>query len=85
VRGGTRIAELRAAAVAETGAVEALLDAGPATTWEVVDRRYLGREMGAGTRTLALRETLAHLQRLVRAGRARGDEGQDGAEAFRRS
>lgn len=85
VRGGARIAELRAAAVAETGAVEALLGAGPATTWEVVDRRYPGREMGAGTRMLALRETLAHLQRLVRAGRARGDEGRDGAEAFRRS
>ena len=85
LEGGARIAELRAAAVAETGAVEALLDARPATAWEVVDRRYPGRELGAGTRMLALRETLAHLQRLVRAGRARPGEGGDGAEAFRRS
>ena len=85
VRGTARIAELRAAAVAETGAVAALLDGGPATAWEAVDRRYPGREMGTGTRMLALRETLAHLRRLVVAGRAGVDEGRDGAETFRRA
>jgi len=84
VEGVARIGELREAAEAETGAVEALLDAEPATTWEVVERRYPGRELGGGTRMLALRETLAHLQRLVAAGRARRDEGRDGAETFRR-
>lgn len=85
LHGPARIAELREAAEGETGAVRALLDGRPATTWEVVDRRYPGREMGAGTRMLALRETLAHLRRLVRAGTARVDEGRDGAETFRAS
>lgn len=85
VEGVARIGELRLAAQAETGAVEALLDAAPAATWEVVDRRYPGREMGGGTRMLALRETLAHLERLVAAGRARREEGRSGAETFRRA
>jgi glyoxylase-like metal-dependent hydrolase (beta-lactamase superfamily II) len=85
VEGVARIGELRAAAGAETEAVQALLDAAPAAAWEVVGRRYPGREMGAGTRMLALRETLAHLQRLTAAGRAGRDEGRDGAETFRRA
>lgn len=84
VHGTERIAQLRAAAIAETETVEALLGAGPATTWEAVDRRYPGREMGAGTRMLALRETLAHLRRLVEAGRAASETTNDGAESFRR-
>jgi glyoxylase-like metal-dependent hydrolase (beta-lactamase superfamily II) len=83
VEGTGRVAELRAAAGAETEAVAELLRAGPATTWQVVERRYPGREMGAGTRMLALRETLAHLKRLVRAGRAAGEHEGDGAETFR--
>ncbi|HEU4556549.1 MAG TPA: MBL fold metallo-hydrolase [Longimicrobium sp.] len=83
--GTARIAELKEAAEGETGAVRALLVGRPATTWEVVDRRYPGRELGAGTRMLALRETLAHLRRLVRAGAARVDQGRDGAETFRGS
>jgi len=85
VPGTARIAELREAASGETEAVAALLGAEPAATWEVVDRRYPGREMGGGMRMLALRETLAHLQRLVAAGRARREEGRDGAETFRRA
>jgi glyoxylase-like metal-dependent hydrolase (beta-lactamase superfamily II) len=85
LHGTARIAELREAAEGETEAIGALLDGRPATTWEVVDRRYPGRQMGAGTRMLALRETLAHLRRLVRAGTARVDEGRDGAETFRAS
>jgi len=83
VEGTARIAELRAAAEGETEAVAALLAAGPATTWAAVDRRYPGREMGAGTRMLALRETLAHLRRLARAGRAASEQEADGAETFR--
>ncbi len=85
VHGTSRLAELRDAAEGETAAVRALLDDRPATTWEVVDRRYPEREMGAGTRMLALRETLAHLRRLVRAGTARVNQGLDGAETFRGS
>jgi len=82
LHGGGRMTELRAAAEGETEAVAALLTGEPATTWTVVDRRYPGREMPPSTRMLALRETLAHLERLAREGRAaRGEHG--GAERFR--
>jgi glyoxylase-like metal-dependent hydrolase (beta-lactamase superfamily II) len=79
-----RIRELRAAAEGETAAIAALVDAGPATTWEVVERRYPGREMPVATRMLALRETLAHLERLAAAGRL-VREAAGGAERFRRA
>lgn len=68
--GMARIRELRAAADGETEAIAALLGADGRTCWEVVDARYPGREMPAATRMLALRETLAHLDRLAAAGRA---------------
>lgn len=68
--GVARIRELRAAADAETETVRALLDAAGRTCWEVVDARYPEREMPPSTRMLALRETLAHLDRLAAAGRA---------------
>jgi glyoxylase-like metal-dependent hydrolase (beta-lactamase superfamily II) len=83
--GPERIAELRAAAEAETEAVAALLDDGPATTWEVVDRRYPGRELAAATRMLALRETRAHLDRLAAAGRAHPRPTDGGADQFHRA
>jgi glyoxylase-like metal-dependent hydrolase (beta-lactamase superfamily II) len=79
--GVDRIRELRAAADAETETVRALLDAEPRSCWQVVDARYPGREMPPATRMLALRETLAHLDRLAAAGRARVHEG-DGAARF---
>ncbi|HSU15709.1 MBL fold metallo-hydrolase [Longimicrobium sp.] len=82
--GGARIGELRAAAGGETETVAALVDESPATPWELVERRYPGREMGAATRMLALRETLAHLDRLAGAGRVARERGGDGAERFRR-
>jgi glyoxylase-like metal-dependent hydrolase (beta-lactamase superfamily II) len=81
-RGVARIRELRAAAEEETAAVRALLGGAPATVWEVVGRRYPGREMHPATRMLALRETRAHLDRLAAAGRARAEAGPDGAERF---
>jgi hypothetical protein len=61
-----------------------VLDGEPATCWEVVDRRYpdSDREVSASTRMLALRETLAHLDRLARAGRAAREAGEDGADRF---
>jgi hypothetical protein len=74
--------ELRDAAEGETEAVAALLGAEPAATWELVSRRYPGREMPPSTRMLALRETLAHLERLAGAGRAERTT-LDGAERFR--
>lgn len=78
-----RIRELRRAAEGETEAVAALLEADlPATVWETVERRYPGRDLPPGNRMLALRETLAHLDRLVRAGRARETALPGGAAAF---
>ncbi|HEX8360201.1 MAG TPA: MBL fold metallo-hydrolase [Longimicrobium sp.] len=80
--GPERIGELRAAAEAETAAVAACLRAGPATTWEVVDRRYPGRELATSTRMLALRETRAHLDRLAASGRLEHHPLPDGADLF---
>ncbi len=82
--GAGRIRELRAAADGETDTVAALLDTAGRTCWEVVDARYPGREMGAATRMLALRETLAHLDRLAAAGRATERE-EGGAARFARA
>ena len=83
--GVERIGELREAAEGETAAVEALLDSAPATVWEVVERRYAGRRLQDAQRMLALRETLAHLDRLAAGGRARREDGAEGAERFRRA
>lgn len=83
--GPERIRELRAAAEAETEAVAACVEAGPATTWEVVGRRYPGRELATSTRMLALRETRAHLDRLAASGRLELVPGPDGADHFVRS
>lgn len=77
-----RIGELRRAAEEETAVVEALLDGAPRTTWDVVDRRYPGRDLPVGARMLALRETLAHLDRLVAAGRARETPLAEGVAGF---
>ncbi|HYR08523.1 MAG TPA: MBL fold metallo-hydrolase [Longimicrobium sp.] len=77
-----RIRELRAAADGETETVRALLDAEPRSCWQVVDARYPGREMPPATRMLALRETLAHLDRLASAGRASVRQEPDGAARF---
>lgn len=82
--GAGRIRELRAAADAETRAVEALLDGDGRTCWQVVDARYPGREMPVSTRMLALRETLAHLDRLAAAGRAEVRVDAGGAARFLR-
>jgi glyoxylase-like metal-dependent hydrolase (beta-lactamase superfamily II) len=77
-----RIRELRAAADAETETVRALLGGEPRSCWEVVDARYPDREMPPSTRMLALRETLAHLDRLAAAGRAVVREDAGGTARF---
>lgn len=77
-----RIRELRAAADAETETVRALLGAEPRSCWQVVEARYPGREMPPATRMLALRETLAHLDRLAAAGRAGVRRETGGAARF---
>ncbi|MBB4634304.1 MBL fold metallo-hydrolase [Longimicrobium terrae] len=80
--GSGRIAELLAAADAESDTVAGLLGDDGLTCWQVVDRRYPGREMGVSTRMLAVRETLAHLDRLAAAGRAVVAEDEHGAARF---
>jgi glyoxylase-like metal-dependent hydrolase (beta-lactamase superfamily II) len=82
--GPQRIRELRDAAEAETEAIDACLDGGPMSTWEVVKVRYPGRELAPSTRMLAIRETRAHLDRLAAAGRAVVHPSPDGAEIFTR-
>jgi glyoxylase-like metal-dependent hydrolase (beta-lactamase superfamily II) len=68
--GIARIRELRDAADAETRTIEGLIEGGDRSCWEVVEARYPGRSMPIATRMLALRETMAHLERLAAAGRA---------------
>jgi len=80
--GAGRIRELRAAADAETGTILSLLDGVGRSCWEVVRARYPGREMPPATRMLALRETLAHLDRLAASGRAAFREDGSGAARF---
>ena len=82
--GVARIRELRDAAETETATVAALLTDEAATCWELVERRYPERDLPVTTRMLALRETLAHLDRLIAAGRARRSEGPAGADEFAR-
>jgi glyoxylase-like metal-dependent hydrolase (beta-lactamase superfamily II) len=79
-----RIRELHAAAAGETETVAGVVDGAGATVWELASRRYPGREMGPGTRMLALRETRAHLERLAAQGRVAGERGDDGADRFAR-
>lgn len=83
--GVARIRALRAVAEEETARVAGLLGAEPRACWEVVEARYPGREMPPATRMLALRETLAHLDRLAAAGVAEHAAGADGASRFRRA
>ena len=81
--GLARIRELRESAEGETAAVLALLEETGRSCWEVVEARYPGREMPVSTRMLALRETLAHLDRLVAAGKAAEDDDGGGCARFR--
>ncbi|HEX6042267.1 MBL fold metallo-hydrolase [Longimicrobium sp.] len=83
--GVARIRELRTAADGETDTIEALLHTDGRTCWQVVDARYPGREMPVGTRMLALRETLAHLDRLATARRATVRTDDEGAARFARA
>lgn len=83
--GIARIRELRAAADGETETISGLLDGGGRTCWQVVDARWPGREMPVATRMLALRETLAHLDRLAAAGRATVRTDGEGAARFARA
>ncbi len=64
-----RIAELRAETQEETARIAALLEADPVTAWQLSLLRYPGRDLPPPLWFLALRETLAHLEHLVLAGR----------------
>jgi glyoxylase-like metal-dependent hydrolase (beta-lactamase superfamily II) len=78
-----RIAGLRRSAEEETEAVAALVAEGPCTAWEAARRRHPHPEYPPAVLMHALRETLAHLDRLVLAGRAHEAAREDGAAEFR--
>jgi glyoxylase-like metal-dependent hydrolase (beta-lactamase superfamily II) len=80
--GVERIRELRAATLAEGETVRRLLAAAPLCCWDIVDARFAGREMAVSTRMLALRETMAHLDRLVAAGTAVASAAEDGSVRY---
>ncbi|CAN5239494.1 MBL fold metallo-hydrolase [soil metagenome] len=73
-----RLRELRDATQQENKRVDDCLAEDAVSAWEIVRRRYPGRELPPSVQMLALRETLAHLQHLVLSERARsvrlGDE-----------
>lgn len=78
-----RLAGLRDATREETAEVLALLPPEGATVWEAAERRYAGRDLPAGARTQALRETRAHLLRLEAEGRVAVERDAGGADRFR--
>ncbi len=77
-----RIRELGAATRAESATVRSLLDATPRSCWAVVEARYRDRPMPVSTRMLALRETMAHLERLAAVGGAARAEDEDGTVRY---
>lgn len=70
-RPAERLAELHHATLAESLAIGELLSGRPVTAWDVARQRYPDRELPPSAWVQALRETLAHLQHLVAAGKAR--------------
>ncbi len=79
-----RLQELRAATEEESDRVAGSLREEPLSAWAIVLRRYPGREMPPGVQMLALRETLAHLQHLVRKGRVAATELEGSVTGFAR-
>lgn len=77
-----RIEELRRAAEEETEAVAALVAEGPCTAWEAARRRHPHPEYPPSVLMHALRETLAHLERLALLGRVGVTEGGGGVAEF---
>lgn len=65
MNGSSRILELKEEVLAESDRVQNLLGAAPASPWELAEERYRGREVPMGPRLQAVRETLAHLHRLL--------------------
>lgn len=76
-----RLVELRDGTLAESRRVRDLLMDGPRTVAEVVAARYAGRKLPNPVLMQAIRETRAHLDRLVAAGQA-GAEGSSEAVRF---
>jgi glyoxylase-like metal-dependent hydrolase (beta-lactamase superfamily II) len=70
LEGSERIVELRREVEAEAVRVRDLLSSEPVTAWDLALQRYHGRELPTAVRVQALRETRAHLDRLVASGAA---------------
>jgi glyoxylase-like metal-dependent hydrolase (beta-lactamase superfamily II) len=80
---GARLGELRQSTREETGRIAGLLRASPRTAWQVATLRYAGRDLPMGPLLQAFRETIAHLEHLVRQGGARRVKTGPGALAYR--
>lgn len=72
-----RIQGLRDGTLDESARVRGLLAGGPRTVAAVVAARYRGRELPNPVMMQAIRETRAHLDHLVAAGRARAERGPE--------
>jgi glyoxylase-like metal-dependent hydrolase (beta-lactamase superfamily II) len=72
-----RVRELREGTLEESARVRGLLGDGPRTVAAVVAARYAGRDLPEPVMVQAIRETRAHLDHLVAAGRARAEPGPD--------
>jgi glyoxylase-like metal-dependent hydrolase (beta-lactamase superfamily II) len=77
-----RLRELSDATRQESQRILGLLDRAPATAWTVTERRHPAPDLPAAVRMLALRETLAHLDHLVAAGRVRRLPVAHGVDGF---
>lgn len=82
MNGSSRILELKDEVLAESDRVQDLLTAAPASPWELAEERYRGRELPVGPQLQAVRETLAHLGRLVARGVAGARKGSDGVVRY---
>lgn len=80
-----RLHALREATLQESERVLACLESTPATAWDVAARRHPAADLPASVRMLALREALAHLQRLEAAGRVRREEMAPDVDGFARA
>jgi glyoxylase-like metal-dependent hydrolase (beta-lactamase superfamily II) len=82
-RPGDRIRELETATRAESQRILGLLRAESGSAWTLTVRRYEGRELPPGPLIQGFRETIAHLEHLVRSGYARREGSADGSVRYR--
>jgi glyoxylase-like metal-dependent hydrolase (beta-lactamase superfamily II) len=82
--GTARIRELRRETLAEASRVLDLVADEPLSAWEIATLRYRHRDLPISARLQALRETLAHLDRLARRGALRLEVDAAGVRRYNR-